>query len=405
MKPKPIYLTVLAIASLLVCSCTEQYALQTNTFDEALVVEANITNELKRQEIKISRSFRFEQADPVFETGATVTVTDDSGNVYAFEPNAGKYVSATPFQAVDGRSYRLNIKTADGKSYSSSAENLTAVNEMQSVVPTVQVKNGEKGVAIVVNSYDPQANSKYYRYEYEETYKIIAPEWNPEKAILLPPLEGNTHEEIGVVPRDPGETRTCYSTINSNEIIQTSTVGFSEDRVNFPVRFISNKNPIIMHRYSILVRQYVQTLAAHTFYKTLKQLSGNGSILSQTQPGFFYGNLKCDTNPNEKVIGLFEVTSVSSKRIFFNFTDLFPDDPPPPYFTNCDLKLYGFCFIPEIPECKGAALLSGIRGNDLLYAGNYYNFELDYEVYQMVPPICGDCTKFSSNLIPSFWID
>lgn len=405
MKRKPIYLIVLAIASLLVCSCTEQYALQTNTFDEALVVEANITNELKRQEIKISRSFRFEQTDPIFETGATVTVTDNSGNVYVFEPNAEKYVSATPFQAVDGRSYRLNIKTADGKSYSSSAENLTAVNEMQSVVPTVEVKNGEKGVAIVVNSYDPQANSKYYRYEYEETYKIIAPEWNLEKAILLPPREGSDHEDIGVAPRDPGETKTCYSTVNSIDIIQTSTVGLNEDRVNFPVRFISNKNPIIMHRYSILVRQYVQSLAAHTFYKTSKQLSGNGSILSQTQPGFFYGNLKCDTNPNEKVIGLFEVTSVSSKRVFFNFTDLFPNDPTPPYFTNCELKLYGFCFIPENPECKGSALISAIRGNDLLYAGHYYNFEGGYDVYQMVPPICGDCTKFSSNIIPSFWID
>ncbi len=402
---KPLSLFVLAIAAMLVCSCTEQYALQTNTFDEALVVQATLTNELKQQEIKISRTFRFEQANPVFETGATVTVTDNSGNVYAFEPSDAKYVSSIPFQAVDGKTYRLNITTADGKSYSSSGENLTAVNEMQSVVPTVQVKNGEKGVAIIVNSYDPQANSKYYRYEYEETYKIIAPQWSPEKAILLPPLEGNTYEEIGVVPKGPGETRTCYSTVNSNEIIQTSTVGLNEDRVNFSVRFISSENPIVMHRYSILVKQYVQSLAAHTFYKTLKQLSGNGSILSQTQPGFFYGNLKCDTNPNEKVIGLFEVTSVSSKRIFFNFTDLFPDDPTPPYFTNCELKLYGFCFIPENPECKGTALIFAIRANDLLYAGNYYNFEGGYEVYQMVPPICGDCTKFSSNIIPSFWID
>jgi hypothetical protein len=63
MKRKPLYLFALAFVAMLVCSCTEQYALQTNTFDEALVVEANITNEFKEQEIKISRSFRFEQAD------------------------------------------------------------------------------------------------------------------------------------------------------------------------------------------------------------------------------------------------------------------------------------------------------------------------------------------------------
>jgi hypothetical protein len=95
--------------------------------------------------------------------------------------------------------------------------------------------------------------------------------------------EGNTHEEIGVV-REIRRDENLLQYENSNEIIQTSTVGLSEDRVNFPVR-ISNKNPIIMHRYSILVRQYVQTLAAHTFYKTLKQLSGM-AVSCRNQPGF-----------------------------------------------------------------------------------------------------------------------
>jgi hypothetical protein len=49
----------------------------------------------------------------VFETGATVTITDDSRNVYPFESQAEKYVSTT-IQAVAGKTYRLNIKTTDG---------------------------------------------------------------------------------------------------------------------------------------------------------------------------------------------------------------------------------------------------------------------------------------------------
>jgi len=81
-----------------------------------------------------------------------------------------------------------------------------------------------------------------------------------------------------------------------------------------------------MNRYSIFVKQYVQNFAAHTFYQTLKDISGSESILSQTQPGFFAGNIKSDDNPNEKVIGFFDVSSVSNKRIFFNFSDLLFSD-------------------------------------------------------------------------------
>ena len=189
------------------------------------------------------------------------------------------------------------------------------------------------------------------------------------------------------------------------DIILTSTNALSEDRVNFPVRFISNQNYIIMHRYSILVRQYIQNLEAYTFYKTLKDLSGTENILSQNQPGFFNGNLKSLDNPNEKVIGFFEVSSVSSKRIFFNYEDLFPNEPKPPYIDECEIRNWVLCFDSTNPDCKGFQLLSSIETNQLLYFDHYLYTNGIYKVYKMVPPPCGDCTSFSSNLIPSFWIN
>ncbi|MEZ0131763.1 DUF4249 family protein, partial [Flavobacterium sp. LBUM151] len=98
-----------------------------------------------------------------------------------------------------------------------------------------------------------------------------------------------------------------------------NTIGLSEDRINLPIRFIDIKDPIIGERYSIIVRQYVQNLESYTFYKILKSLSTSTSLFSQVQPGFNYGNLKSANDPNEKIVGYFEVSSVSSKRIFFNF--------------------------------------------------------------------------------------
>ena len=381
-------------------SCTEQYVLQSNNYDEALVVEATITNEFKHQEIKISRTFRFEDNGPKLEVGAQVYINDNNNNIYRFEENNGKYISTTEFQAEQGNVYRLTIMTNDGKTYESSSETLTPVNEMQSVLPIVETINKKRGVAIVVSSFDPNNTSKYYRYEYEETYKIIAPNWDDEKTILAPYEPGDLHQGILIIPR-VGETQTCYSTKISDEIILTTTNGLSEDRIDYVLRFLDSDNPIISHRYSILVRQYIQNLASFTYYKTLKELSSSESILSPNQPGFFYGNLKSVENPNEKIIGFFEVSSISSKRIFFNYVDLFPGEPLPPYFTDCKVREFKNCFLQSDPECRGAVLNSIIGSNSLVYVDS--DFSQTY--FFMVSPPCGDCTKISSNIKPSFWID
>ncbi|HLF52210.1 DUF4249 domain-containing protein [Flavobacterium sp.] len=382
----------LLLLSILIVSCTEPYALQTNTFEEAIVVEASITNEFKKQEIKISRTYRFEENGPTFETGATVIITDDQGNTYDFEEQSEMYISTSEFQAVPDRQYKLNITTADGKTYQSNNQTLTTANQIESLIPTVVTKgDGERGVQINVNSFDPTNTSKYYRYTYEETYKVIVPKWSPNDLYY-----NSLSNAFELSIRDPN-TRICYSSVNSNTNILTSTNEQSEDRVNFPVRFISDQNYIISHRYSILVKQYVQNLESHTFYKTLKDLSSSGSILSQNQPGFFYGNIRAIENPNEKVIGFFDVSSVSTKRMFFNYADLFPDEPLPPYFNDCHIVTFNLT--DPGPPSTTSELINAIENNTVRY------FAHGYPEYHMVIPVCGDCTSFSSNIIPSFWIE
>lgn len=389
------YLLLLLVVGL-VSGCTEQYVMQTESFEDAIVVEATITNALQKQQVKVTRTYVLESNTPIAESNAEVVITDDLGNRYDFtEDTPGVYLSATEFAAMPGRLYRLNITTSSGKSYASSAEILSTVNEIQDVVPTVEIRDGIRGVELNVKSYDPTNSSKYYRYEYVETYKIIAPNWSPSKTIITGDV---SNPVVEVVPR-VGETRICYSTDHSTDILLTTTSGQSEDRVNYPIRFISNKNYIISHRYSILVTQYVQSLAAYSYYKTLRDISGSGTVLSPNQPGFLYGNIKSLDNPNEKVIGFFEVASVSSKRIFFNYTDLFPNENLPPYYTTCKVKKYTLCFDYDIDECSGWELISGIASNSIVYV-NGFNAD-----FYMVAPPCGDCTTFSSNIIPSFWID
>jgi hypothetical protein len=387
----------LLIVSFFIISCTEQYALQTNTFENALVVEATITNELKKQEIKITRTYRLEEEETTIESGAKVTITDNENNKYDFDLKDSIYVSRSEFQAIPGKKYRLDITTNQGKSYYSTSETLTTVNEIQSIDATVTTVKNDRGVQINVKNFDPTGTSKYYRYEYEETYKVIAPQWVPFTATATYEPQQNTYS-IQVKPR-VDERKTCYSTIKSNSILITTTGGLTEDRVNFPIRFISNKNYIISHRYSILIHQYIQSLEAYTYYKTLKKTSSSQNLLSQNQPGFFFGNIKSIDAPNEKVIGFFEVTSVSSKRIYFNYSDLFPNEPLPPFYNGCPLKEMKFCFDSNDPACQGSSIVSYFQSQSLIYAADSGMY------YYLVEPPCGDCTTISSNIKPAFWID
>lgn len=394
------FLTIIILATTV--GCTTPYDYQTNGFDDVITIEATITDQLKTQEVKLTRTYKLEEKTPTPETKAVVFVTDDSGNKYDFKENAGTYTSINQFQASPDRAYELHIRTQDGRSYISSPEKLPQQTQIESVNANAITKENVLGVEITVNSTDPTNSSKYYRYEYEETSQIIAPKWYPEELVV-------NNGKVFFQERKT-EARICYKTENSKTLLLTSTSNLSEDKVTeFPVRFIPSKDSFIRNRYSILVKQYVQSLAAHTFSETLKEISDTGSILSQTQPGFFYGNLKSVNNPSEKVIGYFDVSSYSEKRIFFNFTDLFPKEVKPQYQYDCPAPIpeselnqyfFNYCFSTNPNAgCQGNLIVELIRTRIKVFFPN------EGSQYLLYPIECGDCTSFSSNIKPSFWID
>lgn len=383
---------VLVLLILIFNGCTETYPLMTNTYEEALVVEATLTNELKIQEIKLTKTAKFEDLKYLPESGAQVFVTDDAGNQYDFKDDGEKYISKIEFQAIPEKKYQLHIKTTNGRSFESSPETLTQINPMQEVKAAVETDQDQKGVAIRVNSFDPKHQSNYYRYEYEETYKIIAPKWSSVKMTLV----------NGVLVQDVNspDTRICYGDKKSSDILLVKTNDQREDRVNYVIRFISNQDYIITTRYSIFVKQYVESLAAYTYYRSLKEMSSSESVTSPKQPGILLGNIRAVNNSGSKVIGYFDVASVSTDRIFFNYEDLFPSEPAPPYIEDCNQFCYTDVLSPGNPctHVKANAYRDDLENGTILY---FNNAAPSYWVYTA----CGDCTSFASNLKPPFWVD
>ena len=378
--------------------CVDPFEPETVTFESALVVEATITDELGTQEVFLSRTFEFEAEGPQRERNANIRVTDDAGNSFDFQEVAnGTYQSVVPFSAQAGRSYTLQIQTSDGRTYSSEALQVPEPLALEQVYAQRIINDdGNEGVGIFVDSFDPTGNSRNYRYAYEETYKIIAPRWTEFD------LESTGIEcGVDVIPKTVDD-RICYNTEISTNLIITDTNGFAEDRVTaFMVRFINRNNFILTHRYSILVKQLVQSATAYEFFQTLNEFSGSETLFSQTQVGFLNGNVFSDVDSNEKVLGYFDVAAFSEQRIFFNWEDLFPGEDIPPFVNECN-ETAPLLISPGGARCVLApqvetGIVSYVNPNDPpIDPGG---------PYRVVPRVCGDCTELGEIAIPEFWTE
>ena len=340
---------------LLPFSCREEIALETETFESVLVVEATITNELKRQEVKVSRTFLLEDSEQILENNADVSVTDSTGNSFSFSQNTDSvYVSDIAFEALPDIEYTLVINTADGKTYSSNQQTLTPISQIDNLrAEFVDDNVNGPGVQVFVDSNNPNSDVQYFRYEYEETYKIIVPFNN------LIGVNFTNFIEVGDLCgkhvfydveffEKTEEEGTCFSSNKNLNILQTTSTNLSDNNIlRFPIRFLADDveddiidTSILRERYSIKVRQYIQNIEAYNYYRILSLLGDTESVLSETQPGFLESNLTVLNADSNRVIGFFEVASVSEQRVFFNYQDV--NIPLPNYIFSCDERIYDF---------------------------------------------------------------
>lgn len=397
---KKLYYLIGFVIITLLPNCIEPFNIESIDFDDVLIVESTITNEFKNQEVKLNRTYRLNEQEGGSVNNAEVKVVDNLNNTFLFsESEPGIYKSIQKFKAIPNNSYKLIISTENGDEYFSEEVSLPSEDSKIDVITSEESMNdeGEPGISIYVSSSSLANDSKFYRYEYEETYKIVAERWSEYKAIVVsdtPPYE------VDFVLKEGEQDKICFKTEHSKGIIQAETTGLSQDRVsNLLVRFIKSKNPIIRHRYSILVKQYTQSQSAFYFYKTLSKLSSSNNLFSQVQSGYIQGNISA--KDEKKVTGFFEVSSVTTKRHFFNIGDVLSNFPSTPT-RRCEL------LAPYLTLGSESPLIEGIKSG--LYTFYFENDGITFEKieggpYIMVLAECGDCTKTGSNIKPTFWVD
>ncbi|SRR5579871_8891 len=261
------------------------------------------------------------------ETGAQVSIIGQNAESYnLIEENRGKYVVAN-IGLNFGELYRLKIITNNGKQYLSDPVPLKQTPAIDSI--TWDTANN-LFVQVNLNTHDPQNNTRYYRWQYSETWQFNSQ------------IDSHLINDNGVLRmRTPFEdVHTCWNSANSTNIIIGTSAKLAQDVIYqqqivndsiyislYPVKhqlvnpFVSQKFSI---EYSVLIKQYAMGENEYNFWQNLKQNTEQLGTIFAPQPGQVTGNVHCQNNPNEPVLGYVGACSIQEKRIFIKSSDLFP---------------------------------------------------------------------------------
>jgi len=399
-------LSILAMTALY--SCKRSYAPPAITApNNYLVVEGVIAAGQDSTIIKLSRTVNISGTTALNpERNATVTVQGDNNVSYSLQQiDTGRY-GAPPLNLDISHKYRLNIITTDGQMYSSDYVPVKVTPPIDSVYykiqsTTINYYNNiqSSGLEIYADTHDPANNTNYYRWDYTETYiyqtylesNYILDTTNPDS------LKWSRR-------RTPAEQiHTCYITANSSAIIVNTSAALKSDVIaNNVITQIPSTSEKVLHRYSILVRQYALTKDAYNFWALLKKNTQQIGTIFDAQPSANTTNLHCTSDPSRIVLGYVSASSVTQKRIFIDQAQL----PVWPYNSPLVCLPDASCWL------KGAPLPQALSYGqlvpmDTIRSGGCPGLLQAAYLVPVQSNTCVDCRIHlgGKTVKPAFWVD
>jgi hypothetical protein len=335
----------------------------------------------------ISRSLNLLDSVPnIPELNAQVLILGSNGSMYPLVDTGanGTYVSA-PLNLDITQKYQVSVTTSDGNKYLSDLVTPKIAPRIDSLTwqDVPDPVTGADAVKIYVNSHDPTNNTRYYRWDYEETYEhhsYYQSYWFRVGTVIAP------------IDNPSQSTYSCWSTGNSNSILLGTSITLASDVISQAlIASFAQNDPKMDVRYSTLVRQYPLDLEAYNYWLTVQKNSQSLGGLFDLQPSQITGNFHSVSNPNNTVLGYVSASSVQELRLFIDNGNLpgWKSNPG----ANCPIK---------------------IIGTDPLNTLNWTYEDTAYDVYYFNtgnPPTinityknCLDCRyQGGTNIQPPFW--
>ena len=373
---------VYCILLVLAAGCKEKFDLPTDSPDTGyLVIEGVISPGPQTTRIDLSRTNKTNSSTKQFEKGALVQVEGDDNTVQALpETFDGAYTSVLNINST--KQYRLRIKTGDGKEFLSDYVGVKVTPPIDSISWVRETD----GVRLHFNTHDPKNDTRYYRWDYQETWEFHS----PFRAILQykSPTEIEFKDSARGLP--DSSMLICWRSAISNSLILGSSARLSSDIISKqPFLFIPAADRRLSVLYSIYVRQYGLTKEAYEFLEKMKKNTESTGSIFDAQPSQLTGNIHNISDPEEIVIGFVSICTVEDKRLFIYNREV----PNWNYRTICVET-----WVLNNPDSISVAEASGALPTEVLEMnGNFIKY------FGVGERDCVDCKRLGTSVKPSFW--
>lgn len=366
------------MALLFLASCKEKFVPNIPSPGTGyLVVEGNLTAGLGSTDIRISRTYPLDvTGSSQMEKNASVSVEGSDGSNQPLPMTSDGHYTSPQLLFSSGSTYKLRIKTTDGKEYLSDAIALLTTPPIDSI----GWKRDEDGFQFYVNAKGTNDNSRYYRWEFDETWEI--------RSFFYSLF---VYEKPKVRPRKQPEEMVfnCWKYGVSNSLYLGSTAALSSNTVHEKILHrIPNGDEKLSVRYSVLLRQYSLSREAYDFYELMRKNTESLGSIFDVQPSELRGNIHCINDDKAIAIGYVTGATVSTKRIFVERPlDWHFIEGCQSFTVVYDSVDYYFNGGGAIPTDEAFDPVTGVPIGYLGAAAN-----------------CVDCTRRSGNLQkPSYW--
>lgn len=294
---------------LLAAGCKDPYVADLRPAERSMLVVEGHLGKGAATTIRLSRAVDLsEHRDTVKpELRARLTVEGKDNTSFSFmERGQGRYeANLTGLQT--GAEYRLRIRTANGSEYLSDY----VVLQRNPAIDSISWREVPEGVRLYASTHDPSNNTRYYRWEYEETWEIRSNFVSTYK-------KGSPRT---VIPRKMPEedVSICWKSQPSTSILLGSSAKLADDVISeYPLLLIPAAHEKLAFRYSVLVRQYALSRAAYEYLELMKKNSESLGSIFDAQPSEIRGNIHSVSDPAEPVIGYLTASEVHEQRIFIS---------------------------------------------------------------------------------------
>jgi len=223
---------------------------------------------------------------------------------------------------------------------------------------------------IKVNTHDDTNQTRYYRWEWVETWEIITP------------ITSSFY---------PDEAR-CWRTAGSGVV----SIGTSEHLTNdviedYPLYFVSTETNKLGIKYSTLVKQYSLSREAYSYWKSLQDITQNTGTLFDPTPAMVTGNISNTSNIENPVLGIFQASALKQERIFIDRAEIPKSLDIPSGYSSCSFY-----------DTTDSVEIDYYTNHGFPLAEIYILAEAEHYIFSN-SEMCFRCTLSGSKEKPEYW--